>query len=101
MQSTYEESRLLWSSRVKAFKASGLAQAEFCKNNDYKIKQFNYWLRKFRKLDMAPQGNELKWIPVNVTEQKTNDSLLIKIGAAVIEVRPGFNKYLLSDIVET
>lgn len=100
MQNTYEELRSLWSSRVEAFKTSGLTQAEFCKINDYKIKQFNYWLRKFRKLDVLPQSNDLKWIPVDVTEPKTNDSLMIKIGTVVVEVKPGFNKCLLADVVE-
>lgn len=99
MKSTYEESRLLWSSRVEAFTASGLTQAEFCKNNDYKIKQFNYWLRKFRKLDMTPQGNDMKWIPVNVEASKTA-KLNIKIGSAVIEVESGFDAKLLSEVLK-
>lgn len=86
MKNTYsKELRLLWSSRVEAFKASSLTQAEFCKINDYKIRQFNYWLRKFIKPDVLPQSNDLKWMPVNVTEPMTNDSLVIKIGTAMVE----------------
>ncbi|EYE87234.1 hypothetical protein Q428_14410 [Fervidicella metallireducens AeB] len=43
-----EELRAQWLERIKAYKASGLTQAAFCKENNLNIKQLCYWLRKYR-----------------------------------------------------
>lgn len=42
-------------------------------------------------------------VPVNVhqPQENTESLLLVKVGAAVIEIRPGYNPVLLSDVVRT
>lgn len=100
MKKTYDESRQFWSSRVDTFKASGLTQAQFCKNNGYKVKQFNYWLRKFRELNNGSNNNEMKWIPVSVEDPRVS-KLNIRIGSAVIEVESGFDAKLLTEVIKT
>lgn len=100
MKKTYDESRQLWSSRVETFKASGLTQAQFCKNNGYKVKQFNYWLRKFRELNNGSNNNEMKWIPVSVEDPRAS-KINIRIGSAVIEVENGFDANLLTEVIKT
>lgn len=92
--------QLFWSSRVEAFKASGLTQTEFCKVNEYKIKQFNYWVRKFKDIKTQTQAEKPQWISVNVAAPDRNDFLTIRIGSVVIDIKPGFNKHLLAEIVE-
>lgn len=96
-----EKLRLLWLPRVEAFKASGLTQIEFCRTNDYSKTKFNYWFRKTENNKIISQSDELKWVSVKVTEQVINESLVIRIGSASIEVKPGFNKNFLVDVVET
>lgn len=41
--------RSRWASIISEFKSSGLTQSDFCKNNELRIKQFNYWFRKFKQ----------------------------------------------------
>ena len=101
MQNTNSsELQLFWSSKVAAYKASGLTQTEFCKVNEYKIKQFNYWVRKFKDKKTQAQPEKPQWISVNVTAPDRNDFLTIRVGSVVIDVKPGFNKQLLAEIVE-
>lgn len=97
------ELQTLWFSRVEAFIASGLTQAEFCRRNEYKLKQFNYWVRKFRKQQKAQnnqQDNDFKWLSVDLVQHDESNSITIQIGAATLEVNPGFDKNLLSEVVE-
>lgn len=94
------ELQLLWLSRVEAFNKSGLTQSKFCKVNEYNLRPFNYWFRKFKKIETPSQAENLKWVSVNVTEHVNSDFLAVRIGAATIEVMPGFNKHLLSEVVE-
>ena len=92
--------QLLWSSRVEAFKSSSLTQAEFCKVNEYKVKQFNYWFRKFKNIKTTVQTKNPGWISVNVTAPVRNDLLTVRIGSVEIDVNPRFNKHLLAEVVE-
>ena len=94
------ELQLLWLSRVEAFKKSGLTQAGFCKLNEYNLKPFNYWYRKFKKIETPSQVETPKWVSINVTEPVNSGFLTVRIGAATIEVMPGFNKHLLAEVVE-
>jgi len=80
------ELQLLWLSRVEAFKKSGLTQAGFCKLNEYNLKPFNYWYRKFKKIEPPSQAENPKWISVNVPEPVNSNFLAIRIGSATIEV---------------
>ncbi len=90
-----------WLSRVERFKKSGLTQSDFCRDNKYNLKQFNYWLKKFEKIELKQlQAEAPKWISVNITEPLNSSFLSVKIGAATVEVAHGFNKQLLADIVE-
>ena len=101
MQTTnLNELQLLWLSRVEAFNKSGLTQAKFCKVNEYNLRPFNYWFRKFKKIETPSQVENLKWVSVNVTEPVNSNFLVVRIGAATIEVMPGFNKHLLAEVVE-
>jgi len=101
MQTTnLNELQLLWLSRVEVYNKSGLTQAKFCKVNEYSLKSFNYWFRKFKKIETPSQAENLKWVSVNITEPANSGFLAVRIGMATIEVMPGFNKHLLAEVVE-
>ena len=44
---------------------------------------------------------ETTWLPLNLSETNFQTSLLVKVGQAIIEVRPGFEPKLLLDVVKT
>lgn len=93
------ELRKEWELRIAEFRASGLTQTKWCEENDLKIHQFHYWLRKIEK----PPDSSPKWIPITMDEQvdDSKDSIQIRIGKAYIEVKPGFDPSHLADVVRT
>lgn len=94
--------RKQWEARIKDYRASGLTAAKWCAENEVTTRQLWYWLRKFRESKESPVRPP-QWVQVNVDKPQENSEspLLVKVGAAVIEIRPGYNPTLLSDVVRT
>lgn len=95
------ELRNEWAARVAAFKASGKSTAEWCTENNLKPHQLRYWLRKDRLID-NPSEITPRWLSLEIGDLNTGcqkDRLIVRIGQAVIEIQPGFNPTLLSDVV--
>lgn len=86
------EKHKYWSKKVAEFKKSVKTKEEWCKKKNITIKQFNYWLKQF-----SEEKTEAQWLPVEIKEKSipTSNSLNIKIGAASIEVYPGYDKEFL------
>ena len=99
-----EELRNLWHDRIIEFKQSGQTQVAFCSERGIQVKQLYYWLRKYKK-----EGNQKAtlsggWVSLDIKkplEHKSNSSLDIKIGKAVIEVNSGFDRILLAEVLKT
>lgn len=100
---TQSENREKWDSRVTAFKASSQSATEWCAAHDLKTHQLRYWIRKFNSADESTV-KQTQWLSVEVGELKTSShskALPIRVGKATIEVSPGFDPTLLSDVVRT
>lgn len=104
---TKQEVKQQWKDRIAAYRASGLSQAAWCKENNVSLRQLSYWLKK-EGANETPLAASTKWLPVEISSQSadsekilSNNSLHIKIGPAVVEVKPGFNQKLLLDVVRT
>lgn len=90
-----------WENRVAKFKASGQSTTEWCKAHNLKPHQLRYWLRKLKAEHTV---KETQWLSVEVGELKASNNskaLPIRIGKATIEVSPGFDPALLSEVVKT
>ena len=95
-----KELRQLWAGLVAEFRASGLGQTQWCRQNGYKVRHLHYWLRKFAATDTAV--SETTWLPVPVTpDREATLSLVVRVGSAVIDVPPGFDPDLLRAVVRT
>ena len=92
------EQRKQWEVRVRDFRASGKTAVAWCSEQQVKPHQLKYWIKQYENPKNPPQSPH--WIAVQVDEQ-ANDTLLIRIGQAVLEVKPGFNRKLLGDVVST
>lgn len=97
---TKTEVRKEWEARVVAFRASGQSAPKWCAAHDLKPHQLWYWVRKFESAKVGHSSSP-KWLPIEVAEPPSDSesSLLIRIGQTAIEVKPGFNPTLLSNIV--
>ena len=87
-----------WEARVAEFRASGLSGAKWCQTHGLKTHQFYYWLGKNRAQDAEPAG-PAKWLQVEVRKPMTAAALQVRVGQTIIEVVPGFDPELLTDVV--
>ena len=97
------ELRKEWEARVVDFRASGQSASAWCAAHNLKPHQLYYWLKKLEPSKAAATPPS-KWVPVEVSEETyatTRNSLYIRIGQATVEVKPGFDPALLSDVVQT
>jgi len=101
---TKEELRSKWAARVEAFNASGQTQVAFCAEHGLHIKQFGYRLRKYRAANQVKERKPFQWLTLEVRDHEVNlknNALNVRVGNIVIEVRPGFDRKLLLDVVKT
>jgi len=92
-----------WEVRIAAFRASGQSTKEWCAGHDLKPYQLWYWIRKHKTMD-TPSALPSQWLAVEVGDLGVVDqrsALLIRVGQATIEVKPGFDATLLSDVIRT
>lgn len=85
------------------FKASGQSATAWCAAQDLKVHQLRYWIYKFRSENESAK-KQTQWLSVEIGElnaDKPQEALPVRVGKAMIEVRPGFNPKLLSDVVKT
>jgi hypothetical protein len=98
------EQRIEWKKRIEAFKESGLNATAWCKLHDLKPHQFNYYLYKDKAQNQLAAPATTRWLSVEIEESTTTPdkvSLLVKVGEATIEVKPGFDPALLCQLVRT
>jgi len=99
------ERRNMWQQRVAEYCASGQSVAAWCRENDLPDHQMRYWLRRLRDGEDDQQGVH-SWIEVGWSDTADSavaaraSSVLIHVGKAAIEVRPGFDAAVLRDVVE-
>lgn len=93
---TRAEQRQEWERLIADYRASGLTAKKWCAAHHVQFHQLKYRLRHI-KIDPGTQPT--RWLPVEMAPVEHDDNLLIRIGAASIEVRSGFDPALLQDVV--
>ena len=99
---TKAEKRKEWEDRIAQHRASGQSVKEWCASNNVKPERLWYWLRKYKTKNDAPLMHSNQWLPVKVCDQSPMDqgnALLISVGTACIELKPGFDPAMLSQVV--
>ena len=86
-----------WVKRITQFQASGMSMAAWCRENNVKVHQLRYRLHKEARTESKLKST---WLPL-LPEVPETSALLIKVGPARIEVRPGFDPNLLRTVVRT
>lgn len=102
---TKKEKRIEWKAKFDSWKRSGLSVAEWCREEGIKDHQMYYWIQRFKDDSLvteAPQS--VQWLTVDMQNEPigsfTDESVFIHLGQLSIEVRPGANMALLSDVVQ-
>jgi len=95
-----QQLRQEWEKRIAQYKSSGQGVREWCAANGVKPQRLWYWLRR-----MSENGETkpTTWLPVEVGSpflgEEANAGLVVRVGKASIEVKPGFDTELLSTVV--
>jgi hypothetical protein len=91
-----------WENRINLYRASGRSVTQWCAANNVRPGQLWYWLRKFKSGNDAALIPSNQWLPVEVRHHSPGDNpLLIRVGEACIQVKPGFDPALLTQVVRT
>ncbi len=90
-----------WRRILEEQEVSGLGAEKFCEQHGHVFHQFRYWKQRLRK-----KSPELHFAPV-VRRQDTDAPqaepkalIALTVGKLRIEVRPGFDRKLLNEVVE-
>lgn len=98
---TSDERRALWTARIHDYRASGECATAWCERHQVTRDQLWYWLRKLKlAADQASTGQP-KFACLRLEEPNSDAGMpiLIRVGAAVVEVRPGFEPAVLANVV--
>lgn len=86
-----------WAERVRAWRESGQSAPEFAEGKGYSEKLLRWWgselARRERQKPRVQMARVVRVPPASVP-------LTVAIGAARIEVRAGFDRALLRDVVD-
>lgn len=105
---THAKSRKLWQTRVAEYESSGLTMRAWCEQTGFRNGQLRYWLKKARE---ARKSQSQSWVCVDLVDDGVSapsetgadvgrdSQVSIRMGAATIEIRPGFDSALLSEVL--
>jgi hypothetical protein len=95
------ELRLHWQAHVAHFQESKQTMKQWCIDNNQKLHQLQYWIKKFKD-NGSVEVEKTKWLPVTLdATTKTHPQEVIKIfvGKCTVEVSPGLNLSMLKDVL--
>lgn len=87
-----------WRKHVSAWAASGTTQAEYCRCNNLKVRNFGYWKRRFQQ-----SSDQFAFAPLPISPSQADAPplrLLLKDGIR-LEVESGFSRATLLEILQT
>jgi transposase-like protein len=90
-----------WSHILKEQAESGLTAGKFCEKHGYAFHQIRYWRQKLRSGAKAP-----RFAPVVKSNEsprsriESKSSLVVTIGNLRIEISSGFDRKLLTDVLQ-
>lgn len=90
--------RATWQERIDAQAASSLSQKAWCQENEINIHNFIYWKKRLNEIKKQDK-NPLQFIALSPKINTSHSPIVLKIGAAAIEIHENFNLNLLDDLV--
>ena len=94
-----------WAERVREWKASGQTAKAFAEGRDFKASTLVYWascLRRGRAGAARPQKRQprVRMVRLVGAAKPASGSLTVRVGTAQVEVRSGFDRVLLRELVD-
>ncbi|RAU90855.1 IS66 family insertion sequence element accessory protein TnpA [Paenibacillus sp. YN15] len=97
---TIIERRRIWQEHLHQQAESGLPAGEWCEAHGIKRRQFQDWQRRLAS-SSSSESPKAHWVslPLQTDPLASPNVLLVRVGAATIEVPTGFSPELLTDVV--
>jgi transposase-like protein len=96
-----QHKRDYWQQRVAEYRASGQSGAAWCAAQGIKPHLLYYWVQQFAS-PTETSATSPQWQPVLVSDRqpaKASSNITVRVGAATIEIPPGFDEKTLADVV--
>jgi hypothetical protein len=87
-----------WAERVEAWHGSGQTADVFAESNGYSAKLLRWWGSELAR--RSRRQAKVRTVPV-VRCLEAREPLTVSVGAARIEVRAGFDRALLHELIDT
>jgi hypothetical protein len=97
------ETEAKWAARVERWRASGNTAPEFARGQGFESSTLRYWASRLKRLppSLAKPVPRVRMVRVRWTPPAVMAApLVVGIGAARVEVRSGFDRALLRQVVE-
>lgn len=91
-----------WEQRIANFLSSGQSASKWCAANEVSIHQFWYWKKRINTTQESVDDSP-RWLSLEMDDSIENPKsrLVVRVGQASVEVKPGFDSKLLIDVVRT
>ncbi len=93
-----------WQRQVESFKASGLTREAYSKKNRIQVYRLDYWRKKISRMDKTQEAiSAVDWVPLKISNEPTerNSHIDLWVGPFRIEIKPGFDPKLLTELLQT
>jgi hypothetical protein len=95
---------MAWSERVRAWRASGQTAPEFAQGRGFEASTLRYWASRLGRDGAAAAESPPRRVRLlRVTpapSRAATEPVVVSVGAARIEVRAGFDRALLREVVD-
>jgi hypothetical protein len=95
------EKRDHWRRQIEAWKSSGLSRRVYCEQNGIKISTLDYWCQKLKPSGAKSKTDKTGWIPLKLDDDEPSSAIDLRIGRIRIAVKPGFDRTLLVELLQT
>ena len=91
-----------WQKHIESYQASSLTREAYCRKNDIKVHQLDYWRRKQNRGQKGGQAKSPKrFIRLKIHDDTGLDSsITLRIGHITVEVKAGFDPKHLESILQ-
>ena len=98
-----------WARLITDQQCSGLSMAAWCRSQSIPFSTFDYWRRQIFPIPSAKKASPSpEWLSVSLaggssltsaSGNLTPDMLSLRVGKVTVDVVPGFNSVLLTDVL--
>lgn len=93
-----------WSERVREWRASGRSASDYAEGKGYAAATLVWWSSRIRSETLGERASSVSDAQVRmarvVRATRASSSLAVRVAGAVIEVRAGFDRGLLREVVD-